>query len=262
MTNLSPAEVTRYLRQITLEGWGREAQERLKSSCVLIAGAGGLGCAAALHLLAGGVGSLCLADESRISLSDLSHQFLFREKDLGKAKVTVAERRLQEINPFVQVESRVKNVSEHNVSRLAAGRHLLIDVTNDAGTRFLLNKAAARSRTPLVYAWVQGMNGCLSTSWPSLGPCVACAPLEGCQPGPPALLGPLKGILGSLVALEALRILGGLGPALLGRRLLFQGRQLQITDQPIHADPHCPVCHRLPPLESPKGFLKAALQRQ
>jgi molybdopterin/thiamine biosynthesis adenylyltransferase len=253
VSSLSPAEVTRYARQLSLGNWGREAQERLKSSRVLIAGAGGLGGAAALYLLAGGVGAIRLVDESRVSLSDLCHQILFREKDLGKPKAAVAERRLQEINPFVLVESQVKNISEHNVSRLTSGHHLLIDATNNASARLLLNQAAAKFRTPLVYAWVWELSGCLATSWPGQGPCLACTFPEGSQVGQPALLGPLPGIMGSLLALEALRILGGLGPALLGRLLSFKGDPLRFEERPIKPDPRCPVCRRLaPPLDLPK----------
>jgi molybdopterin/thiamine biosynthesis adenylyltransferase len=247
VSTLSPAEVTRYARQLTLEGWGREAQERVKSSRVLIAGAGGLGSAAALYLLAAGVGSIFLVDESRVSLADLNHEFLFREKDLGKAKVTVAERRLKALNPFVLVESRVKNVSEHNASRLANGRHLLIDATNNAAARLLLNRAAARNRIPLVYAWVWEMNGCLATSWPGHGGCLACSFPQTSQSGEPSLLGPLKGIMGALLALEALRILGGLGPALLGRLLTFRGRFFDFTEKLLQPDPQCPVCRRAAP---------------
>jgi molybdopterin/thiamine biosynthesis adenylyltransferase len=247
VSTLSPAEVTRYARQLTLEGWGREAQERVKSSRVLIAGAGGLGSAAALYLLAAGVGSIFLVDESRVSLADLSHEFLLREKDLGKAKVTVAERRLKALNPFVLVESRVKNVSEHNASRLANGRHLLIDATNNAAARLLLNRAAARNRIPLVYAWVWEMNGCLATSWPGHGGCLACTFPQTSQSGEPSLLGPLKGIMGSLLALEALRILGGLGPALLGRLLTFRGLLFDFTEKLLQPDPKCRVCRRAAP---------------
>jgi molybdopterin/thiamine biosynthesis adenylyltransferase len=252
VSTLSPAEVTRYARQLTLEGWGREAQERVKSSRVLIAGAGGLGSAAALYLLASGVGSIFLVDECRVSLADLSHEFLFREKDLGKAKAAVAERRLQTINPFVLVESRVKNVSEHNVSRLANGRHLLIDATNNATARLLLNRAAAKNRIPLVYAWVWEMNGALATSWPGHGSCLACAFPQTSQSGEPSLLGPLKGIIGSLMALEGLRILGGLGPALLGRLLTFRGKYFDFTEKLIQSDPQCPVCRRAAPPASLK----------
>ncbi len=252
VSTLSPAEVTRYARQMTLEGWGREAQERVKSSRVLIAGAGGLGSIAALYLLAGGVGTIRLVDDSRVDLSDLSHQILFREKDLGKAKATVAGRCLKEINPFALVESQVKRVSANNVSRLASGHHLLIDATNNVSARFLLNQAAARFRIPLIYAWVWEMRGCLATSWPGRGPCLACAFPEGSQTGQPALLNSLPGILGSLMALETLRILGGLGPALLGRVITFKGDPFQFTERIIKPNPQCPVCRRLAPQESLK----------
>jgi molybdopterin/thiamine biosynthesis adenylyltransferase len=122
---LSPAEVTRYVRQITLDGWGRNAQERLKSSQVLIAGAGGLASATALYLMAGGLGAMRLVDDSRVSLADLNHQVLFRERDLGKPKAAIAERRLKEINPFVTVESYGKVLSQHNILSLAGNCNVL-----------------------------------------------------------------------------------------------------------------------------------------
>jgi len=238
---LSPAEVTRYARQITLDGWGREAQERLKSSQILIAGAGGLASATALYLMAGGLGAIRLVDDSRVSLADLNHQVLFRERDLGKAKATVAERRLKEINPFVTVESQVKALSEHNVFRLTAGCNLLIDATNNAGAGSLLNLVAARQQIPLVHAWVWEMAGRLTTFWPGHGPCLACASLEPPSTRP-ALLGPLPGIMGALQALEVLRILGGMGPALLGRVLIFKGTEFKFMDKTIRFNPQCPVC--------------------
>ena len=239
---LSPAEVTRYARQITLDGWGREAQERLKSSQVLIAGAGGLASATALYLLAGGLGAMRLVDNSRVSLADLNHQVLFRERDLGKAKATMAEHRLKEINPFVTVESHVKILSEHNVFRLAASCNVLIDASNNAGAGSLLNLVAARQQIPLVHAWVWGMTGLLTTCWPGRGPCLTCAALETPSTSRPALIGPLPGIMGALQALEVLRILGGLGPALLGRVLIFKGDQFKFTEKTIRSNPQCPVC--------------------
>ncbi len=239
---LSPAEITRYARQMSLEGWGREAQERLKASQVLIAGAGGLASAAALYLLAGGIGGIRLVDEARIGLSDLNHQVLFREQDLGKAKATVAGLRLREINPFVVVETQVKVLSEHNVFRLAAGCTLLIDASNNATAGALLNLAAVRQQIPLVHAWVWGMTGRLTTLWPGHGPCLSCAFLESPSTIRPALLSPLPGIMGSLQALEVLRILGGLKPALLGRLLTFKGDLFEFTEKPIRPNSHCPVC--------------------
>jgi molybdopterin/thiamine biosynthesis adenylyltransferase len=239
---LSPAEVTRYARQITLDGWGREAQERLKSSQVLIAGAGGLASATALYLLAGGLGAMRLVDNSRVSLADLNHQVLFRECDLGKPKAAIAERRLKEINPFVSVESYGKVLSQHNVFRLAANCHVLIDASNNAVAGSLLNLVAARQQIPLVHAWVWEMTGRLTTCWPGRGPCLTCAALETPSTSRPALIGPLPGIMGALQALEVLRILGGLGPALLGRVLIFKGDQFKFTEKTIRSNPQCPVC--------------------
>ncbi len=239
---LSPAEITRYARQMSLQGWGRKAQERLKASQVLIAGAGGLASATALYLLVGGIGGIRLVDEARIGLSDLSHQVLFREQDLGKAKATVAGHRLREINPFVMVETQVKVLSEHNVFRLAAGCSLLVDASNNATAGALLNLAAVKQQIPLVHAWVWGVNGRLTTLWAGHSPCLSCAFLESPSPIQPALLGPLPGIMGSLQALEVLRILGGLKPALLGRLLTFKGDLFEFTDKPIRPNPHCPVC--------------------
>ena len=249
---LSPAEVTRYARQITLDGWGREAQERLKSSQVLIAGAGGLASATALYLMAGGLGAIRLVDHSRVHLADLNHQVLFRERDLGKAKATTAQRRLKEINPFVTVEGHNKMLSEHNVFRLAANCDLLIDATNNTGTGSLLNLVAVRQQIPLVHAWVWEMTGLLTTFWPGRGPCLVCASLETPSASRPALLGPLPGIMGALQALEALRILGGLGPALLGRLLTFKGKLFEVTEKLIRPNPQCPVCRRLASRESLK----------
>ena len=183
-----------------------------------------------------------LVDDSRVSLSDLNQQVLFRERDLGKAKATMAERRLKEINPFVTVESHVKVLSEHNVFRLAANCNVLIDASNNAGEGLLLNLVAVRQQLPLVHARVGEVTGLLTTCWPGRGPCLRCASLETPSTSRPALLGPLPGIMGALQALEVLRLLGGLGPALLGRVLIFKGDQFQFTEKTIRANPHCPVC--------------------
>lgn len=227
---------------MNLEGWGLEAQERVKASRVLIAGAGGLGAATALYLLAAGVGTIRLVDNSRVSLTDLSHQVLFREQDLGKAKATVAQRRLKELNSFTVVESLVKVVSPHNVSCLTSGCQVLIDATNNAAAGPLLNHAAAKLQIPLVHAAVWDLDGRVTTSWPGRGPCLACSCQGTFHSGRPSLLSPLSGILGALLALEALRILGGLGPALLGRVLCFNGTSLQFTEKLLKSNPKCPNC--------------------
>jgi molybdopterin/thiamine biosynthesis adenylyltransferase len=226
---------------MALDGWGRDVQERLKSTQVLIAGAGGLASATALYLMAGGIGAIRLVDESRVSLADLNHQVLFRERDLGKAKATVAAHRLKEVNSFVTVESHVKELSEHNVFRLSIGCNVLIDASNNKGVGALLNLVAVREKIPLVHAWVGAETGRLTTFWPGRGPCFACALMETSALRP-ALLGPLPGIMGSLQALEVLRILGWMGPALLGRVLIFEGNQFKFIEKTIRSNPQCAVC--------------------
>ena len=243
--NLSPAEVTRYSLQIAMSGWGREAQERVKSAKVLIAGADGLSSAVALHLLTTGVGTLRIVDHSQVSLADLNANLLFRERDLGKSKATVTERRLKEINPFVTVEGQAKTINENNVFRLAAGCHILIETRRAPENGYLLNQAAVRYKVPLLYAWIKEGDGALATFWPGQGPCLACAFPEALPASSPALMGPLPGVLGALMALEALRVLGGFPAALLGRRLTFQGRVFAFKDESLPVDPHCPTCHHL-----------------
>ena len=248
ISNLSPAEITRYARQINLAGWGRGVQERVKASRILIAGAGGLGSAAALYLLAAGVGNIRLVDNSRVSLTDLSHQVLFREKDLGKAKVAAAERRLKELNSFTLVESRVKAISPHNISSLTAGCQVLLDATNNPALGPLLNQASGKLNIPLVHAAVWDLDGQITTSWVGRGPCLTCLFLESSPLARPSFLSPLPGILGALQALETLRILGGLAPTLLGRVLCFHGASLRFTEKTLKPNPKCPNCQG-PPLK-------------
>lgn len=248
-SSLSPAEVSRYHRQISLACWGREAQERVKSSRVLMAGAGGVASCAALYLIAGGLGGLRLVDQSRVSLSDLNHHILYRERDLGKSRVTTAEGRLKELNPFASVESRDKTISGHNVSWLTQGCHLIINALNKTQAGHILNQAAVRLGIPLIFVKVQGMKGYLTTFWASHGPCQACGSLDLLvseeTAREPALLGPMSGILGTLLALEVLRILGGLGPALCGRLLTFDAMDFLFTETFLPINSRCPACQEV-----------------
>jgi adenylyltransferase/sulfurtransferase len=246
-SNLNPAEISRYQRQLSLACWGREAQERLKSSRILMAGAGGVASCSALYLIAAGLGALRLVDQQRVSFSDLHHQVLYRERDLGKPRAVVAQGRLNELNPFAKVESRVKPISGHNIYRLAQGVSLIVDARNQSGPRQVLNNSSIRLGIPLVCAQVEGLKGHLTTFWPGHGPCQACVSMDhqgknGIEQERRPLLGPISGVLGALLALESLRILGGLGPALCGRVLTFDAKEFLFTETFIHSNSRCPAC--------------------
>ncbi|MBW1916762.1 MAG: HesA/MoeB/ThiF family protein [Deltaproteobacteria bacterium] len=239
---LSPAELTRYARQLQLPDWSPQAQERLKAARVFVAGAGGLASALAVYLLAAGVGRVRIVDSQRVSLDKLHDQLFYRERDLDRFKAAIAEQRLREINPFSEVEALPRKITEYNVLRLTEGYNLLLDTLNNFWAQKLLNRAAIKHRLPLVHAAVKGLSGHLTTLWPGQGPCLICAFPDPPPINPSGLLGPLPGILGSLQAMEALRILGGLGPALLGRMLRFDGQHLSFTEQQLEVNPNCPAC--------------------
>jgi len=239
---LSPAELTRYARQLKLPGWGPQTQERLKLARVFVAGAGGLASALAAYLVGAGVGRVRIVDSERVTLDKLYHQLFYREKDLDRFKAAIAMQRLREINPFSEVEALPRKITDYNILRLTEGYDLLIDTLNNYWGQKILNRAAIKHRLPLIHAAVEGLRGRLTTFWPGKGPCLMCA-----FPDPPpensaALIGPLPGILGSMQAMEALRIIGGLGPALLGRMLLFDGQHFQFAEQKLEVNPHCPAC--------------------
>ncbi len=169
--NLSPAEITRYEKQLHLTDWGVDAQEKLKSSRVFIAGANGLVTAAAFSLVAAGVGHLRVVDASRVSLQDLGDQMLYRERDLNKPKVPVLRQRLQEANPFSEIEGLERKISEHNAVKIIQGADLLLVDLNEGETAAVLNRAAIKSQIPLILAWTQEMRGFIITLKPGQGLC-------------------------------------------------------------------------------------------
>lgn len=239
---LSPAELTRYSRQLKLPGWGPKAQERLKLARIFVAGAGGLASALAVYLLAAGIGRVRIVDNERVTLDTLYHQLFYRERDLDRFKAAIAEQRLREINPFSEVEALSRKITDYNVLRLTEGFDLLIDTLNNFPEQKILNRAAIKHRLPLIHAAVEGLNGRLTTFWPGHGPCLLCAFPDSPPENSAGLLGPMPGILGSLQAMEALRIMGGLGPALLGRMLLFDGQHFRFAEQKLEVNPNCPAC--------------------
>jgi molybdopterin-synthase adenylyltransferase len=240
--NLSPAELTRYDKQLGLADWGLTAQEKLKSARVFIAGAGGLVSAAAFNLVAAGVGHLRVVDAQRVSLLDLGDHMLYRERDLNKPKVGILHQRLQEANPFSVIDCVERKISDQNILKIAQGADLLLADLNELETAAVLNRAAIKIKTPLILAWIQEMRGFITTLNPGRGPCLECTSLLGRASQSKATLAPLSSVMGGLMALESMHILGGAGPVLLDRLFGYDGDLGHCLEEMVKRKTACLVC--------------------
>jgi len=232
----------RYARQVAL--WGAEAQERLASSSVLVAGLGGLGSAAALYLAAAGVGRLVLVDDDRVEESDLNRQVLHWTPDVGRPKVESAAEKLARVNPEVEVVALSERIdSLERALELVERVDVVLDCLDNWATRLLLNDACAAARKPLVHAAVEGMAGWLTVVKVPEGPCLRCAlprALRDRQGVP--VVGPLPGVLGSMQAVEALKLLTGYGRAAVGVLVHYDAASCTFETIPIERNPRCPTC--------------------
>ncbi|PCN51236.1 adenylyltransferase [Candidatus Geothermarchaeota archaeon ex4572_27] len=231
----------RYDRQIRV--WGREGQARLKRASVLVAGVGGLGSAAALYLVAAGVGRVVLVDPERVELSNLNRQVLYWTRDVGKLKVECAAEKLRELNPEVKVEAVPERITEDNVRDLVSSVDLVVDGMDNWGTRLLLNRACVELGKPFVHAGVYEAQGQLLTVIPRKGPCLQCVfpePPPEVRPFP--VVGTAPGVLATLQATEALKILAGYGTASVGKLIVFDGYDLSFYVVAVKRRPDCPVC--------------------
>ena len=233
----------RYDRQIKVEGFGREGQLKLKQACVAVIGLGGLGCPSATYLAMAGIGRLKLVDKGRIDLSDLNRQFLYGPEDLGKPKARVAAERLGSLNPDVEVEALEIELDENSLPEVLDGVDVVLDGLDNWRTRFLVNEACVKAGVPFVHAGIRGFYGQMTTVIPGRGPCLRCIlkatpPEEELVP----VVGPTPGVLGSLQALEAIKILTDLGEPLVGRLLIFDGLRMKFEEIRVDRNPGCPVC--------------------
>ncbi|OYX36386.1 MAG: molybdopterin biosynthesis protein MoeB [Caulobacterales bacterium 32-69-10] len=242
--SFSDEEVERYARHLVLREVGGPGQQRLKAARVLIVGAGGLGAPAALYLAAAGVGMIGLADPDRVSLSNLQRQVIFATADIGRAKVDAAAERLAAINPHVQVEAHAVAVTPENAESVVAGYDLVLDGTDDFATRFAVNAACVHAGKTLVSGALGRWTGQVGVF--SGRPCYRClvpdVPPEAETCAAVGVMGALAGVIGSMMALEALKHLAGAGEPLDGRLLIYDALAAEARTVRIGADPACPVC--------------------
>ena len=255
MAGLNPEEVQRYSRHLMLPEMGVEGQERLKDSSVLCIGAGGLGSPLALYLAAAGVGRLGMVDFDVVEFSNLQRQIIHTTDDVGRPKLASATDKLKAINPHVQVEAHEIRLSSANALELFRNYDVIADGTDNFPTRYLVNDACVLTGKPNVYGSIFRFEGQASVFGVPGGPCYRCLYPE---PPPPGLvpscaeggvLGILPGMVGTIQATEAIKLLLGIGRPLVGRLLLFDALELSFREVRLRPDPGCPVCGENPTID-------------
>jgi molybdopterin/thiamine biosynthesis adenylyltransferase/rhodanese-related sulfurtransferase len=247
--SLGPAKRARYSRHLLIPEVGEEGQLKLLDSRILLLGAGGLGSPAALYLAAAGVGKLGIVDADVVDETNLQRQVLHSTGALGEPKVDSARRRIEELNPDVEVQAFRERLTSENVDRiLDEGWDVIVDGADNFPTRYLLNDASVWHDIPVVHGSIFRFEGQVTVFKPGSGPCYRCLfP----QPPPPELapscaeggvLGVLPGVVGSIQGSEALKLALGIGTPLVGRLLLFDALSATFTEVALSRRPECPVC--------------------
>ena len=260
---LSMSERERYRRHLALTEIGEAGQEKLKAARVLIVGAGGLGSPAALYLAAAGCGTLGLLDCDRVDLSNLQRQVLFDSERLGQPKAEAGRERLAALNPEIRIIAHTLELRAANVRELLAQYDLVLDGTDRLGTRYLINDACVILRRPLVSAAIHRFEGHLMTYVPGQGPCYRCVfpqALDGmvANCAEAGVLGVLPGVLGTLQATEAIKLISGIGEPLTGRLLTYDALEMRFTEFRISRRGDCAVCGDAPSITEPRDAPRAA----
>jgi len=237
----------RYERQLVMPSIGEKGQARLGDARVLVVGAGGLGSPILLYLAAAGVGTLGIAENDRVSLSNLNRQVLYATADIERSKVMSAVRRIRALNPAVRAVPHEERVLRDNGVQLVAAYSLVVDASDNLETKSLLNELCVDAGIPLVWAAVTRWEGQLGAYVPGRG-CRACVfpelPEPGAMPSPADLgvVGAAAGVVGALEAVEALKLLLGVGDTLAGKLALWDGLHGSYDVVRFDRNPHCPVC--------------------
>ena len=237
-------EVERYARHLVLREVGGPGQQALKAAKVLIVGAGGLGAPAALYLAAAGVGVLGLVDADVVDLSNLQRQVLYETADIGRPKVEAAGERLRSLNPNLVPQPHAVMLNKDNARALIAGYDIVLDGTDDFATRFAVNAACVAEGKTLVSGAIGRWTGQVGVF--AGKPCYRCLvadiPPDAETCSAVGVIGALAGVVGSMMALEAVKLIAGAGEPLLGRLWVYDGLAGESRTVRIGADPGCPLC--------------------
>ncbi|OGN63939.1 MAG: molybdopterin biosynthesis protein MoeB [Caulobacterales bacterium RIFOXYA1_FULL_67_7] len=240
----SEDEVERYARHLVLSEIGGPGQQALKRARVLIVGAGGVGAPAALYLAAAGVGTLGLIDDDVVGLSNLQRQIAFSTPEVGRPKVEAAAERLGGLNPHVTIQTFAERLTPDNAADRIGGFDIVLDGTDDFETRLIVNAACVAADKPLVSGALGRWSGQVGVF--AGRPCYQCLvpeiPPDAETCARVGVVGALAGVVGSMAALETIKLITGAGEALAGRLMLYDGLAAMARTVRVTADPQCPVC--------------------
>ena len=244
-------QLLRYSRHILLPEIGVEGQERLRAAHALIIGAGGLGCPAALYLASSGIGRLTIADPDRVDLTNLQRQILYRSDALGTVKADAASKTLASVNPAVIVVPLAERLEGEALERRVAEADVVLDCSDNFATRHAVNRACVRHAKPLVSGAAIRFDGQIAVFdlRRREAPCYAClfpegGEIEELRCAVMGVLAPLTGAVGSLQAVEAIKLVAGAGESLSGRLLMFDALRAEWRSVRVRKDPACAVCAR------------------
>lgn len=240
--NFSEEELKRYHRQMMMEGWGKETQEKIKKSTVFIAGAGGLGSPVSIYLAVAGVGHIRICDFDSPDWSNLNRQILHDHSRIGTNKAVSAKMTLERLNSAITVTAFTDKIVAENVDRLVGDADLILDCMDNFPTRYLLNESAIRKKIPMVHGSIWGMDGRLSFIQSPETPCLRCLFPDSPPSETFPVLGATPGVIGTLQALEALKYLSGAGAVLKNRLLVWEGSSVEFRTFKARKDPDCPTC--------------------
>lgn len=245
---MNDEQLLRYSRHILLDGFDIAGQERLLAARVLIVGAGGLGCPSAMYLAASGVGSIVIADDDDVDVTNLQRQIAHGACDIGVKKVLSLAHTLENINPEVSIKPLAVRLHYDDLLEQVAAADVVLDCSDNFDTRLAINRACVEMQKPLVSGAAIRTDGQVSVfNLHRNSPCYVClygevAREENLTCSESGVLAPLVGIVGSMQALEALKILADFGNVLNGRLLLFNAREMEWRMLSLQKDPVCPVC--------------------
>ncbi|HEY0942747.1 MAG TPA: molybdopterin-synthase adenylyltransferase MoeB [Steroidobacter sp.] len=260
--SLSPADLARYSRHLALREIGIQGQEKLKGAKVLLVGAGGLGSPSALYLAASGVGTIGVIDNDRVDVSNLQRQVLYDTHSVGRSKADAARERLLALNPEIDLVSHPVELRAANVREMFSKYDVVLDGTDRFTTRYLSNDACVILGKPLVSAAIHRFEGQAMTYVPGRGPCYRCLfpepPADGLVPNcaEAGVLGVLPGVMGTLQATEAIKLIVGVGEPLLGRLLTYNALDMRFGEFRFSRRSDCAVCGDHPTIHEPADLVE------